>query len=530
MTAAAKKKPDLVDAIMATDAAKKGGGLDGRRLEAALRELDDISQLNHADEMDALADLEKKRGGLDALAAGATEAEADPGRQDIETAILATAAAGPLDAPFQSEFVAALGTFAFSRSDLGAIAGALSDCILEGQAPDKVIILDRLTRAGKKAQPDVLRDILDGSKAVDVTTARAYVAKLQALDRYRNAEAILEDARRQLTESRKKAGTGQDVDAVFGDVAKALFDQAQGRRLITTLPAEADEMLAFREDLERRQAAGLDMLGPSTGIPKLDAIINGLMPGLYIFGGMTSCGKTTLLKQIADHIAGADKVPVLFFSYEQSKEELRIKSLARLAEKDTRDIWRGRGGDKLDRALTDYQNGPGRLLKIVEASREDTAERIRALALMEKRRTGRAPAVILDYLQIVPAVDPLTNGRPFPSVKEKVDFLCSELRRLARDLQAPVLAVSSFNRDAYKNESEKPTLTAFKESGGIEYSADAAFTLWQDKGAAEEISSYHLEGAEVRRIILKCVKNRNGDMGEVKLNFIPAWASFDIVP
>lgn len=469
----------------------------------------------------------KKKPGLDELAAGAMEAEADPGRQAIEAAVLATAAAGPLDGPFQSEFVAALGTFAFSRSDLAAIAGALSDCIQEGQAPAEVIILDRLTRAGKKAQPDVLRDILDGSKAVDVTTARAYVAKLQALDRYRNAEAILEDARRQLAESRKKAGTGQDVDAVFGDVAKALLDQAQGKRLITTLPAEADEMLTFREDLERRRAAGLDILGPPTGIPKLDAIVNGLTPGLYIFGGMTSCGKTTLLKQIADHIAGADKVPVLFFSYEQSKEELRIKSLARIAKTNTRDIWRGGGEKDLDGALTEYQNGPARLLKIVEAGREDTAERIRALALMEKRRTGQAPAVILDYLQIVPAVDPLT-GRPFPSVREKVDFLCSELRRLARDLQAPVLAVSSFNRAAYSEEKKKPDLTAFKESGGIEYSADAAFTLWHDRDAAEEFSRYNLKGTEVRRIILACVKNRNGEMGEVKLNFIPAWATFDI--
>jgi len=460
---------------------------------------------------------------LDALAAGATEAEADQGRQGIEAAVLATAAKVPLDDPFQADFIAAGGTFAFSRSDLGAIAGALSDCILAGLTPGAVIVQDHLTRAGKTVQPDVLRGILDGSQAVDVTTARAYIAKMQAWDRYRGAEAVLEDCRRTLTEARKKAGTGQDVDAVFGDVAKMLFDRAQERRLISTLPAEADEMLTFREDLERRRAAGRDILGLTTGFNPLDDILNGLTPGLYIFGGMTSCGKTTLLKQIADHIADVEKVPVLFFSYEQSKEELRIKSLARLSDTDTRDIWRGRGGQAVDKAMTKYQNGPGRLLKIVEASREDTTERIRAVSLMEKRRTGKAPAVILDYLQIIPAIDPLTASRPFPSIREKVDFLCSELRRLARDLEAPVLAVSSFNRAAYQNEEEAPQLTAFKESGGIEYSADAAFTLWHNK---KEVLPFKIE---TRRIILDCVKNRNGKMDKVKLNFVPAWAKFETV-
>ena len=187
----------------------------------------------------------KKKPGLDALAAGATEAEADPGRQDIEAAILATVAKVPLDDPFQAEFIAAGGTFAFSRGDLAAIAGALSDCVLAGLTLNEVLIRDHLTRAGKTVRPEVLRGILDGSQAVDVTTARGYIAKLHAWDKYRGAEAVMQDAGRRLAEARKNAGTGQDVDSVFGDVAKALFGQAQGRRLISAPPAEADEMMGF---------------------------------------------------------------------------------------------------------------------------------------------------------------------------------------------------------------------------------------------------------------------------------------------
>lgn len=466
---------------------------------------------------------------LDALATGATEAEADPGRQEMEIAILSTAAKVPLDDSFRVDFVVDAGRkFSFSRSDLAAIAGALADCLMEGVPADEIIVRQRLAGAGKKVRDDVLASILTGSKAVDPEVARKYMEILHAWDRYRGTEAVLEECRRKLAEAREKGGDGREIYDVFDEVVKTFFDGTQDRRLIFAPKAEAEDWMGFFEDVANRGIDGRPFLGLTTGFNRLDEILNGLTPGLYIFGGMTACGKTTLLKQIADNIAAVEKVPVLFFSYEQSKEELRIKSLARLSGIDTRRIWKGRWAapeidDQISTAMQEYIGGPGPYLKIIEAGREDTVERIRALSLMEKRQTGKAPVIILDYLQIVPAIDPLTNGRPFPSVREKVDFLCSEFRRLARDLQAPVLAASSFNRAAYSDENERPGLVAFKESGGIEYSADAAFTLWQDK---KEVLPFE---TETRRIILNCVKNRNGETGEIKLNFIPAWAKFEDV-
>ena len=49
-----------------------------------------------------------------------------------------------------------------------------------------------------------------------------------------------------------------------------------------------------------------------------------------------------------------------------------------------------------------------------------------------------------------------------------------ELKRLARDLNAVIIGVSSLNRMSYN---DAITMSAFKESGAIEYSADVLIGL-----------------------------------------------------
>ena len=67
-----------------------------------------------------------------------------------------------------------------------------------------------------------------------------------------------------------------------------------------------------------------------TGFQHLDAVLDGgLFEGLYIFGAISSLGKTTFVLQIADQIAkqGQD---VLIFSLEMARTELMAKSISRL--------------------------------------------------------------------------------------------------------------------------------------------------------------------------------------------------------
>jgi replicative DNA helicase len=454
---------------------------------------------------------------LDALVKSATDADADPDRHEMEAAVLATVAQHGLDA---EGLLLACAGLSWSRRDFGDIAAAMWDSIAVGIPADAVIIRDKLTAAGATVNPEVLTGILDGSKVKAVAVAEAYVKKLEGQDRFRRAGGAGRDY---LAAVEKARAEGGDADAAVGELLKTVFDLAHKKKLVREAEPEAVDALGYLDTLAARRTDGRAWLGLDCGFRHLNEVLNGLTDGVFILAGAPTCGKTTLAKQIADHVAAVEKVPVLFWSFEQSKEELRIKSLARLAEVDSRAIWKGREDAdtwaKVERAFEEYRRGPGWNLTIIEAGRDDTLDRIRAAAVLAKHRAGDKPVLlIVDYLQIIPA------GKTTPdTLREKVDWHLSELRRLARDLKSPVLVISSENREAYKG-NQPPTLAGLKESGGIEYTADAVICLWRDKSESTELTRKY-ERLTVR-VEAHVLKNRNGELAKVKLDFTPAWSLF----
>jgi len=466
-------------------------------------------------------DKEKKK--LDKLAEEAAEAEADRDRHHMEEAILATlAAAGPGD-PFSHAFHQAYmdAGLSFSRSDLEAVGRALRSLICASEvAADPVLIRDRLQQDGAKVKDEVLEGILNGKRAVDPSVAREYIGQLIALDRYRRAQAAGQEYLKAVEKAKQD---GDAPDAAFAKLALTVFDLARGKKLLKTPDVEQVAAATLLDDLNARRTDGRDFLGLEAGLKHFDEVLNGLNEGVFILAGAPSCGKTTLAKQIADHVAGKEKTPVLFYSFEQSAEELRIKSLARLSSVDSRVIAKGRTNDaiwaEVEKADREYRHGPGPYLTIIEAGRTDTVEAIRAQALMTKRRAGDKPVLlVLDYLQIIPA----GKGAP-DALRERIDVNLTELRRLSRDLKSPVLIVSSQNREGYKK-NEKPSLAALKESGGIEYTADAVICLWRDKQESEAMTKEW--GRQTDRITAFVLKNRNGELAQVKLNFTKPWSLF----
>ncbi len=454
---------------------------------------------------------------LDDLVAGATEAEADPDRHEMEGAVLASVVRHGMDAP---ELWQAAAAVAWSRKDHAALCKALTRCIEEGLPPDVLLVRDRLDDA-VPVTDDMLTAILDGSKARDAAVAVEYVRRMERQDRFRRAEELGRDYLAAV--ERTKEGK-DDPDAAVAGLLKNVFHLAHDKKVVREYPKEADAAADFLDELNARRTDGRTYLGLETGFHHLDEVFNGLTPGLYILAGAPSTGKTTLVKQLADMVAQNEKVPVMFWSYEQSREELRIKSLSRLSSVDSRSIWKGRAGNdawsKVEKAADDYRRGPGQTLTIVEAGREDTVDRIRAVAVMAKHSADDKPVlVVIDYMQILPA------GPDAPdALRERIDHNLSELRRLSRDLSSPVLVVSSQNREAYKG-NEHPTLASLKESGGIEYSADAVICLWRDKDESQRLTRDF--GRQTVRVEAFVLKNRNGELATVRLNFTPAWSRFD---
>ena len=105
---------------------------------------------------------------------------------------------------------------------------------------------------------------------------------------------------------------------------------------------------------------------------------------------------------------------------------------------------------------------------------------LRQLVNEQIGRSGMRPVIFVDYLQVLRPVDLRITE------KQHIDMTIVELKRLSRDLDLPVVAVSSFNRANYKTD---VTFEAFKESGAIEYTADVVLPCSSGKMAMKILTN-----------------------------------------
>ena len=268
-----------------------------------------------------------------------------------------------------------------------------------------------------------------------------------------------------------------------------------------------------------------------TNFTELDNILDdGLYEGLYILGAISSLGKTSFALQTADQIAqqGQD---VIIFSLEMAETELMAKSISRITftecggktdrAKTTRGILSGKRHagysteekDLIGDAVKKYASYTDHLFIYMGGGDIGTSQ-IREITETHIKVTGNRPIVIIDYLQILAPYEPRATD------KQNTDKAVFDLKRLSRDFKIPVLGVSSLNRENYNS---AISMTAFKESGAIEYSSDVLIgmqfeavgdILGADNAKVTSESINSLKRKDIRKIELKILKNRNGATGD----------------
>ena len=264
-----------------------------------------------------------------------------------------------------------------------------------------------------------------------------------------------------------------------------------------------DEFLAY---LGRRGGAAV----MSTGIAGLDkALDGGLHAGLTVLGAVSSMGKTSLMLQMADTLAAAGR-NVLFITIEMSRMELIAKSAVRGTRERARSLLDGKLPEEKVRGLISaYRQKTGGRVELWEPDAPLTPafldEKVSAFCAQHE-----SPVLFLDYLQLVaPARTGMTE-------KQTADAAVAMLKQLARRYDMPVMAASSLNREAYRPGSAEPGLSAFKESGSVEYSADLLLVLKYRTDADRENKT------APRHLALTILKNRFGATGEsVPLDYEP---------
>ena len=272
-----------------------------------------------------------------------------------------------------------------------------------------------------------------------------------------------------------------------------------------------------------------------TGFNEFDKqMYGGLYPGLYILGAISSMGKTAFISQMADQIA-ANKNDVLYFTLEMGAQELVARSLSRysylinnLQKRDaiiaryinSNYIFNNFEQRNFDAAIELYREEVANNLYYYESLGDIGVEEIRKEIERHFKYRGSTPIVFIDYLQIM---KPINENWP---EKRNIDKAVIELRKIARDYNITIVAISSLNRGSYNGDIGPE---AFKESGAIEYGSDVLLALQvpdlETGETPKEIKinkeAIDREGQkEEKTLELKVIKNRSGRKGQrIKLNY-----------
>lgn len=282
----------------------------------------------------------------------------------------------------------------------------------------------------------------------------------------------------------------------------------------TTLAEALDRYLADYDDREQDAADGKPS-GTPTGFPDLDRLLGGLRKSrLYTLLGSTGGGKTALALNMALH-AIAQARHVLFFSLEMDEDEL-VQRLLSMETHIDQSVFRDAAADPSEKAaMHEAAKRLARLdLHLDDRTYQLSAMRSRARSLHLARPLD---LIVVDYLGLM---EPEQSGKKSEPRYLEVGELSKGLKRLARELKVPVLALAQLNRAA--DAATEPQLEHIYESAKIGQDSDVVIFAHIDPSQAQLRNN-----AMPYRVNVIVRKNRNGRLGRAELWFRPRLTKFE---
>ena len=399
----------------------------------------------------------------------------------------------------------------FYRDRHRLIYTAMLELYRDGEPVDVLTVSDQLQRdgtlkqAGGKAAIDELTGGVPGMGAI-----RRYARIVTDLARTRELLIATYEIQGAISERR------HDGAELLADAERRIFRLGQTARRTSDVSLR-DAMATELVRLQELADSDGKVTGMRTGFSGLDELLNGLHGGrLYVVAARPGMGKTTVAQNIAVHGALRENASVLFASLEMGESELVQRHLASESGVTGDRIQRGQLRDTDWRKLlrTAADGDKARFFILDEA--DLTVFDLRAHARQVAVREGGLDLVVVDYLQLMRA-DPPSGNRT-----EDVSTFSRGLKRLAREMNCPVVALAQLSRGVESRNDKRPLLSDLRESGQIEADADVVVMMYRD-------DYYHSDSDAPGETELLVRKQRQGASGAdavVKLHFDTAYQRF----
>lgn len=396
----------------------------------------------------------------------------------------------------------------FYQRQYGILFDAMVELYNEGKPVDVLTLQERLKM---KDVPEEFSSIEFISELVSSVPTSANVRHY--------AQTVSDDAtlRRLIRVNEEIANTcyqhRESLDEIMNTTEKRIFDVLQKKSTDEYVPIK-DVVLSVIDKIEAAARHKGTVTGLATGFYDLDYKTSGLQPSdLILIAARPSMGKTAFVLNLAQYMCVRNHVPTAIFSLEMSKDQLVNRILSMESKVDSQSMRTGTlqpaDWEKLIESAGVISTAP----LIIDDTPGISITELRSKCRKYKLENDLG-LVIIDYLQL------MTGGsRKQESRQQEISEISRSLKALAREINAPVIALSQLSRACETRPDHRPMLSDLRESGAIEQDADVVMFLYRD-----DYYNKDTDKKNISEVII--AKQRNGPIGTVELVWLPNYTKF----
>ncbi len=377
------------------------------------------------------------------------------------------------------------------------------------QTIDPVTVLNKMRERGVFDERTTSKYLME---LMEITPTAANVVRYAQIVRDQSLLRTLSTAAAEITELvREGVGTAQDI---LEAAEKKVYAIRRGNTN-DSMEHVGTVLLKVFDRLTELSESDSDIAGLSTGLHDLDKFINGLNKSdLMLLAARPAMGKTSLALNIALNVAKKNpKKTVAVFSLEMSKEQLVTRLLSNESFVDSKKLTTGQlsveDWTKIGIAAS--------ALSQVDLRVDDNPSLSVAEMNAKCRRIDDLGLVIIDYLQLMTSAGTKTAANE--NRQQIVSDISRSLKIMAKELNVPVLCLSQLSRATESRQDKRPMLSDLRESGAIEQDADEVLFIYRD-------DYYNKNSPEQNVAEVIVAKNRHGEVGTVKLQWLPQFTTF----
>ncbi|MER2002325.1 MAG: replicative DNA helicase [Carnobacterium inhibens] len=315
---------------------------------------------------------------------------------------------------------------------------------------------------------------------------------------------------------------GDELASILDEAERSILEVSE-RRNRSGFLAISDVLNSSIAQIDQLYQNNEEITGLPTGYQALDKMTAGLQKEeLIILAARPAVGKTAFALNIAQNIGTKTDETVAIFSLEMGAESLVNRMLCAEGSIDAGHLRTGTLSEEEWQSLIVAMGSLSKANIYIDDTPGIRIAEIRAKCRRLKQEKGNLGLVLIDYLQLI-------EGTGRESRQQEVSEISRQLKKLAKELKVPVIALSQLSRGVEQRQDKRPVLSDIRESGSIEQDADIVAFLYRDdyydREDGEDDDDHESAGEDnVIEVIIE--KNRSGARGTVKLLFIKEYNKF----